>query len=320
MNEVLLSVENLRVEFQTDEGIVKALNGVSFEIQKGKILGLVGESGCGKTVTANAILRLIPQPPGKIIEGKIIFENEDLLEVPKEKLRTIRGRKIAMIFQDPFTALNPVYTVGDQIAEAIQLHQGLKNREALHKAAAILETVGIPDASRRIRDYPHQFSGGMAQRVMIAMALSCNPTLLIADEPTSALDVTIQAQILELMAIMNEQKGTAILLISHDLGVISEMCEDVAIMYAGNIVEIAETESFFSSYRHPYSKGLLESIPRFAEKKEMLSIISGNVPNLIHFPSGCPFHPRCSYLMERCKVEKPRLMPVCPRHKVACFQ
>jgi len=320
MKDTLLSVKNLKVQFDTEEGIVKALDDVSFEIERGKVLGLVGETGCGKSVTANTILRLIPQPPSRIMDGKILFEGKDLLRASQEELREIRGKKISMVFQDPSTSLNPVYTVGRQVSEAIELHQNVRGREALVRAAAIMEMVEIPEAGKRLKDYPHQFSGGMRQRVMIAMALSCNPALLIADEPTTALDVTIQAQILNLMRDFNQKAGMAILIISHDLGVISEICDDVAVMYAGSIVETAKAELFFDNHRHPYVKGLLGSVPSISERREMLSFIQGDVPNLIAPPSGCLFHPRCPYVMDRCRREKPVAQEVDPGHKVACFK
>lgn len=320
MTETLLKIEDLKLSFHTDRGVVKALDGVSLQIQKGKILGLVGETGCGKSVTANAILRLIPSPPGKIEGGKVVFKGEDLFMVSEDKIRSVRGGEIAMIFQDPFSSLNPVYDVGSQIAEAIRLHQDMEGQAALAKAADMMDAVGIPEARRRLRCYPHQFSGGMRQRVVIAMALSCNPDLLIADEPTTALDVTIQAQILDLIFRLNQEMGTSILLVSHDLGVISEMCDEVAIMYAGNIVEVAGVPRFFEERRHPYSQGLLSAIPRIREKRESLSVIPGHIPDLINPPPGCRYHPRCAWAMKRCEKEKPQLTAIAPGHGVACFR
>jgi len=314
----LLRVKDLKTYFFTHEGIVRAVDGVSFEINKGETLGLVGESGCGKSVTALSIMRLIPDPPGKIINGEIYFEGKNLLELDEKEMRRIRGKKISMIFQEPMTSLDPVFTIGHEIMEAIQLHQGLKKEEARQRAIEALRIVGMPDPERRIDEYPHELSGGMRQRAMIAMALSCNPTLLIADEPTTALDVTIQAQILRLIDELKDKFGASVILITHDLGVIAEMCDYVAVMYAGHIVEYTNVDTLFSSPLHPYTKGLNRSIPRLDVESERLEIIKGSVPNLLNVPSGCPFHPRCDFCEERCVKEMPKLMEVEDHHLVRC--
>lgn len=319
MAERLLEVKNLKTYFYTSDGVVPAVDGVSFHVDKGETLGIVGESGCGKSVTSLSVMRLIPNPPGKIVAGEIIFDGADLLKKSEADMRKIRGNRISMIFQEPMTSLNPVYTVGDQIAEAIVLHQGLKRREAMEKATEMLRLVGIPLPERRVREYPHQLSGGMRQRVMIAMALSCNPQMLIADEPTTALDVTIQAQILELMKRLKQELGMAIMLITHDLGVVAEMCQRVVVMYAGKIVEEADVVSIFRNPLHPYTEGLLKSIPSMDRAKGRLHVIEGVVPNPLHMPAGCRFHPRCPYTMDICRQKEPDLMPDGPGRTVACW-
>jgi len=320
VSERLLEVRNLRTHFRTEEGVVPAVDGVSFHVNRGETLGIVGESGCGKSVTSLSIMRLVPNPPGEIAGGEIIFQGENLLAKSEREMRRIRGNEIAMIFQEPMTSLNPVYTVGDQIAEAIELHQGLSRREALAKAVEMLRLVGIPSPEQRVREYPHQMSGGMRQRVMIAMALSCNPKLLIADEPTTALDVTIQAQILELMKELREKIGMAIMLITHDLGVIAEMAERVIVMYAGKVVEEADVFALFRRPLHPYTEGLLHSIPRLDQPKgQKLHVIEGVVPNPLNMPTGCRFHPRCPYATDRCRAEEPALEQVEPGRFTACW-
>jgi oligopeptide/dipeptide ABC transporter ATP-binding protein len=306
--ENLVEVKNLKTYFFTDDGVVPAVDGVDFKIDKGETLGIVGESGCGKSVTSLSLLRLVPNPPGRIVEGEMYFKGENLLEKSESEMRRIRGNDISMIFQEPMTSLNPVFTVGEQIAEAIELHQGLNRREAMARAVEMLKLVGIPAAEKRVDEYPHQMSGGMRQRVMIAMALSCNPTLLIADEPTTALDVTIQAQILELMKGLKEKLGTAIMLITHDLGVVAEMAENVLVMYAGKVVEYAGVKTIFKSPKHPYTIGLLGSIPRLDRPKERLYVIEGAVPNPFDMPEGCRFHPRCPEAREICKTKEPDLI------------
>ena len=282
------------------------------------MLGLVGESGCGKTITSLSILRLVPNPPGRIVDGSIYFNNENILEFTNEQMRKMRGKEISMIFQDPMTSLNPVFTVKNQILENIKQHHDLNDEESLNKAIELLTTVGIPDIERRINDYPHLFSGGMRQRVMIAMALSCNPQLLIADEPTTALDVTIQAQVLDLMRSLQKQFNMAILYITHNLGVIAEMATNVAVMYAGNIVEYSDVVTIFKRPQHPYTKALLKSIPRMDLKLDRLGVITGVVPNLITPPSGCRFHPRCHYATNKCSKEKPSNIETEPNHLVYC--
>ncbi len=314
----LLKAKNLKTHFFTHEGTVKAVNGISFEIKLGETLGLVGESGCGKSVTALSIMRLIPHPPGKIVSGEIYFEGRNLLELDERKMRKIRGKKISMIFQEPMTSLDPVFTIGHEIMESIQLHQGLKKKEARQKTIEALKTVGMPDAEKRISHYPHELSGGMRQRAMIAMALSCNPTLLIADEPTTALDVTIQAQILRLINELKEKFGASVMLITHDLGVIAEMCDYVAVMYAGHIVEYTDVDTLFRNPLHPYTKGLNKSIPRLDVEVEHLDTIRGLVPNLLDLPSGCPFHPRCDLCLKKCIEQMPELIETEDHHLIKC--
>ncbi|MBN1861502.1 MAG: ABC transporter ATP-binding protein [Candidatus Thermoplasmatota archaeon] len=317
--EELLRVEDLKTYFFTHEGTVKAVDGVSFSINKGETLGLVGESGCGKSVTALSIMRLIQSPPGKIVGGKIFLDGKNLLELSEKEMRSIRGCKVSMIFQEPMTSLDPMFTIGSEIMEVLKLHQGLKKEEALQKAIESLCTVKFPDPEKRIDDYPHELSGGMRQRVMIAMALSCNPALLIADEPTTALDVTIQAQILKLINELRKKFNTAVLLITHDLGVIAKTCDNVALMYAGYMVEYTDVHTFFHKPMHPYAQALLKSIPRIDVDTDRLKIIKGLVPNLLDLPTGCPFHPRCEFCFEPCKKTLPPLTKVDKNHSVRCF-
>jgi len=327
MDDILLKVDDLHTYFYTYEGVVKAVDGVSFDIKKGEIFGLVGETGCGKSVTALSIIGLIDEP-GRIESGKIIFQGKNLLELPEEEKRKIRGKGITMIFQEPMTALNPVYTIGDQILEILLLHKyGIENIKKAPKdlkekekknVIEMLRMVRMPDPERTINSYPHELSGGMRQRAMIAMMLATQPSLLIADEPTTALDVTVQAQILNILLDMKNKLGISILLITHDLGVVAEICDRVAVMYAGNIVEIGDVYSIFKKPLHPYTRGLMAAIPSVTEKKGELEYIKGSVPNLIYPPSGCRFHPRCKYAKDICNKEKPKLIEVEPGHWVAC--
>jgi peptide/nickel transport system ATP-binding protein len=319
MAEPLLVVEDLKTYFRTDGGVARAVDGVSFSLDRGETLGLVGESGCGKSVTSLSIMRLIPSPPGEIASGRIRFRGEDLLEMSEPDMRKVRGNDIAMIFQEPMTSLNPVFTCGFQIDEAVMLHQRLNRDAARKKTVEMLDRVGIPDPHQRADEYPHQLSGGMRQRVMIAMALSCNPDILIADEPTTALDVTIQAQILELMAQLQSEFGMAVLMITHDLGVIAEVADRVAVMYAGKIVEAAAVSEIFARPKHPYTKGLLESIPKLTERKHRLSVIPGTVPDATQFPEACRFAPRCALAEEACRQNEPALHLVDDGHEAACW-
>jgi oligopeptide/dipeptide ABC transporter ATP-binding protein len=315
----LLSVKNLKTQFYSSGRTIRALDGVSFDIEEGGAFGLVGETGCGKSVTALSILRLIPYPPGKIVEGEILFRGRNLLALTEDEMRSIRGKEISMIFQEPMTSLNPVFRIGDQMMEVIMLHQGLMRTQAFEKAVEMLDRVNIPDAKRVMMQFPHQLSGGMRQRVMIAMELSCHPFLLIADEPTTALDVTIQAQILRLIKEIKKELHTSILLITHDLGVIAEMCDRVAVMYAGSIVEQASVEEIFEDPKHPYTQGLWGAIPRIDQEKEALAVISGTVPDLSQPPLGCKFHPRCSYRFDPCDRMIPPLFQTSPGHFVSCY-
>ena len=315
--ENLLEIKNLSIEYDTDERANKAVNNLNLKIREGETLGFVGETGAGKTTTALGIMKLVPDPPGKIVSGEIYFEGENLLQKSEKEMRTIRGNKISMIFQDPMTSLNPIMTVGKQIQEVIELHQSLAKDELREKAEEMLETVGI--RKERFDDYPHQFSGGMKQRVVIAMALACNPKLIIADEPTTALDVTIQAQVLELMKELKEKFNTSMLLITHDLGVVAETCDYVAIMYAGSSLEYGNVERLYNNPLHPYTVGLFNSIPSLDEDKEKLDVIPGTPPDPSNLPTGCRFHPRCSRCMEICKKSIPKTIEVEKGHFVSCF-
>jgi len=320
MIKSLLDVQELSVSFDTYAGEVQAIDQVSFQIFPGEAMGIVGESGCGKSVTAHAIMQLITTPPGRYTKGKILFNGSNLLEKSEEEMAKIRGNDISMIFQDPMTSLNPVLTVGQQIAESLQLHQHMSKPQAYAQAVELLTLVGIPKSNERIKDYPHQFSGGMRQRAMIAMALACDPQLLIADEPTTALDVTIQAQILDLMKDLQKKLNTAIILISHDLGVIATLCSRVIIMYAGKIAEVGTAQDIFYHPQHPYTWGLLKSVPRMdLPQQKMLRGINGQPPDLLHVPTGCPFHPRCPYAMVICKSQYPEVTMVNPGHSVKCW-
>jgi oligopeptide/dipeptide ABC transporter ATP-binding protein len=318
----LLDVRNLKTYFYTFEGIARAVDDVSFFLNKGEVLGIVGESGCGKSVTAQSIMRLIPEPPGKIAHGKILFDGLNLVKLTMADMRSVRGNRISMIFQEPMTSLNPVYTIGNQISEMFILHQKLSKRESLEKSIEMLRKVQIPASERRVHEYPHQLSGGMRQRAMIAMALACNPEILIADEPTTALDVTIQAQILDLMIQLKQDYDTAIIMITHDLGVIAEIAQRIVVMYAGKVVEEGETLTIFEEPKHPYTRGLLKSIPKLGERsqhgRQRLKEISGIVPSLYELPPGCSFYPRCSEARAICQEGIPELIEIGDSHRVRC--
>jgi len=316
----LLEVRGLRTTFKSERGEVRAVDGVDFRLERGRTLGIVGESGCGKSVTALSIMGLVPQPPGRIAGGEVLFEGEDLLKCAPQRMRDLRGDKLAMIFQEPMTSLNPAFTVGDQVAETILRHRKVSPAQARAQAIEMLRRVRIPSPERRALDYPHQLSGGMRQRVMIAMALACNPQLLIADEPTTALDVTIQAQILELMRTLRAELGTAIVLITHDLGVIAELADEVLVMYAGQVIERCAAGRLFAEPQHPYTVGLLGSIPRLHLEQERLSAIEGFVPDAAALPAGCRFEPRCPFAIDRCREEIPPLAEVSRGHHAACWR
>lgn len=314
----LLEVKDLKTYFYTDEGVVKSVDGVSFSVDKGETLGVVGESGCGKSITSMSIMQLIGKP-GKIVNGEIDFKGENLLNKDKEEMRKIRGKEIAMIFQEPMTSLNPVYTVGQQIMEAVLIHEDMTKEQARERAIQMLDLVKIPDAEKRLNSYPHEFSGGMRQRVMIAMALSCNPEFLICDEPTTALDVTIQAQILNLINELKEKTGTAVMMITHDLGVISEVADNVMVMYAGQVVEYTDVDTVYEKPLHPYTQGLISCIPKLGGQEEKLSTIKGMVPSFNEMPEGCLFCPRCEYAKDICRKERPELVDL-DGHQVRCFK
>ncbi len=320
MSAPLLRIEELQTHFFTDDGVVRAVDGVTYEIGARETLAVVGESGSGKSVTALSILRLVPEPPGRIVAGRILFQGRDLAVAPPGEMRRIRGKEISMIFQEPMTSLNPVYTCGDQIMEAVMLHEGVDRRAARDRAVEMLRLVGISLPEQRVDEYPHQMSGGMRQRVMIAMALACRPAILIADEPTTALDVTIQAQILELLKGLQAELGMAILLITHDLGVVAETADRVAVMYAGQVVEYCDAGAAFRRTLHPYTAGLLASLPRLGDKRALLRVIPGNVPNPARFPSGCRFHPRCPVAQDRCRMENPPMLTFDVTHQTRCWR
>ncbi|MCI0857558.1 MAG: ABC transporter ATP-binding protein [Chloroflexi bacterium] len=317
----LLEVKDLRTHFFTFEGVVKAVDGVSYDLEEGETLGLVGESGCGKSVSALSVMRLIPDPPGKIINGEILFEDEDILKIDMDDMRKIRGGKIAMVFQEPMTSLNPVLTVEKQLTETLELHKGMGRQEAKREAVNLLFRVGIPDPESRIKQYPHQFSGGMRQRVMIAMALSCDPRLIIADEPTTALDVTIQAQILDLMKALTTEFGVALIVITHNLGVVARYADRVNIMYAGKIIERGTAKEIYANPRHPYTIGLLHSVPRLDQpRRAKLDPIEGQPPDLVNLPPGCSFRERCRFAVDKCATDTPPLMPTGDGHLAACWR
>ncbi len=319
----LLQIEELKTYFFTFEGVAKAVDDVSFFLDSGEVLGVVGESGCGKSVTAQSVMRLTPEPPGKIVHGSILFDGMDLVQLSMERMRSIRGNRISMIFQEPMTSLNPVYTIGNQISEMFMLHEKLSKRESLQRSVEMLKKVQIPAPEKRVHEYPHQLSGGMRQRAMIAMALACNPEILIADEPSTALDVTIQAQVLDLMMQLKQDYETAIMMITHDLGVIAEMAQRIVVMYAGKVVEEAGTEAIFEDPKHPYTRGLLKSIPKLGDRsrhgRHRLKEISGIVPSLYDLPAGCSFYPRCSERLEICKDNMSRVIETENGHRVRCW-
>ena len=319
----LLQVQDLKTYFSTFEGVAKAVDDVTFHVDKGEVLGIVGESGCGKSVTAQSIMRLIPEPPGKIVQGQILFDRNDIVQLTMEQMRTIRGKRIAMIFQEPMTSLNPVYTIGNQISEMFILHEKRSKRESWERSVEMLQKVQIPAPEKRVHEYPHQLSGGMRQRAMIAMALACNPEILIADEPTTALDVTIQAQILDLMLQLKDDYDTAVMMITHDLGVIAEIAQRVIVMYAGKVVEEAAATAIFEDPKHPYTQGLLQSIPKLGQRsiqgRQRLKEISGIVPSLYELAPGCHFSPRCPHAMEICSKNPPQMIDLGAGHLVRCF-
>ncbi|UYZ12273.1 ABC transporter ATP-binding protein [Brevibacillus sp. WF146] len=319
MSQPLLEIENLQTHFFTDRGQIPAVDGVSIRVNKGEVVGIVGESGCGKSVTSLSVMRLVPNPPGKIVGGSIRFKGEELVAASEKRMRELRGNEIAMIFQEPMTSLNPVYTIGDQIGEVIRLHTGATKKEARQRSIDMLKKVGIPRAEAIVDEYPHQLSGGMRQRVMIAMAMACNPELLIADEPTTALDVTIQAQILDLMRQLNRESETAIMLITHDLGVVAEMCHRVVVMYAGNVVEEGDVRSILKEPKHPYTIGLLHSLPKLEGARKRLYSIPGNVPIPGSLTVGCRFAPRCEHATDRCRTEMPELREAGPNRRTRCW-